>query len=66
VFAVIVGHFAPRATAALPLGELGVRVLFEQLYELIDRFHFDFMHTGYQVPHMLEREPTLRLINHFN
>jgi peptidoglycan/LPS O-acetylase OafA/YrhL len=28
VFAVIVGHFAPRATAALPLGELGVRLFF--------------------------------------
>lgn len=41
----------------------------KQLYELIDRypkFHFDFMHTGYQVPHMLERDATLKLINHFN
>ena len=41
----------------------------KQLYEMIDShstLHYDFMHTGYQIPHMLEREPTLELINHFN
>ena len=41
----------------------------EQLYDMIDahpNLHYSFMHTGYQVPHTLEREPTLRLINHFN
>lgn len=40
-----------------------------QLYDMIDshpNLHYSFMHTGYQVPHMLEREPTLELINHFN
>jgi len=41
----------------------------KQLYAMIDarpKLRFDFMHTGYQVPHMLEREPTLKLIDHFN
>ena len=41
----------------------------EQLYDMIEAhktLHYSFMHTGYQVPHTLEREPTLRLINHFN
>jgi predicted TIM-barrel fold metal-dependent hydrolase len=41
----------------------------KQLYEMIDSFpnlHYDFIHTGYQVRHMLDREPTLKLINHFN
>jgi len=40
-----------------------------QLYTMIDSFptlHYDFLHTGFQVPHMLERQPTLDLINHFN
>ncbi|HSF15810.1 MAG TPA: amidohydrolase family protein [Vicinamibacteria bacterium] len=40
-----------------------------QLHDMIDAhptLHFSFLHTGYQVPHMLEREPTLQLINHFN
>lgn len=41
----------------------------KQLYAMIDSFptlRYDFLHTGYQVPHMLERKPTLDLINHFN
>jgi predicted TIM-barrel fold metal-dependent hydrolase len=41
----------------------------KQLYAMIDahpKLRFDFLHTGYQVPHMLDREPTLELINHFN
>lgn len=41
----------------------------EQLYDMIEAhpsLHYSFLHTGYQVPHTLEREPTLRLINHFN
>ena len=41
----------------------------KQLYEMIDghpKLHYSFMHTGYQVPHMLERDEVLKLINHFN
>ena len=41
----------------------------KQLYAMIDahpKLHYSFMHTGYQVPHMLERGEVLKLMNHFN
>jgi predicted TIM-barrel fold metal-dependent hydrolase len=41
----------------------------KQLYAMIERYptlHFDFLHGAYQVPHSLEREPTLELMRHFN